>query len=264
LDGANKFEKLKPNADVAAVGVTQSGARIPLLVAGGWGGGRLLAFAGDSTWRWPLAGHDTEFRRFWRQIVLWLAHIDSQDDGNVWVELEERRHRPGGRVKFTAGAQTAEGQAIAGATFEAEVITPDGAKKPISLTRQAGEMAGSFFETRSPGDYTVVVRATDTAGKALGEARARFLVFEQDLELDNPAADPDLLSSLSAMTSAVGGRTWAAEELGTLMQALRDRPRDFEIETQRKVTYWDRWPTFLLFTLLVSEEWYLRKKWGLV
>lgn len=264
LDGANKFERLKPNADVAAVGVTSSGARVPILVAGGWGGGRVLAMAGDSTWRWPLAGHDTEYRRFWRQVVLWLAHIDSKDDGNVWVELEERRHRPGSRVKFTAGADTAEGQPIPGATFQAEVIAPDGSKKPISLSRQGGEMVGAFFETRTAGDYTVVVRATGTGDKSLGEARARFLVFEQDLELDNPAADPDLLSSLSAMTSAAGGRKWASEQLGELMQSLKDRPRDFEIETQRKVTYWDRWPTFLLFTLLVSVEWYLRKRWGLV
>ena len=89
-------------------------------------------------------------------------------------------------------------------------------------------------------------------------------MFEQDLELDNPAADPDLLSSLSSMTSAAGGRKWASEQLGELMQSLKDRPKDFEIETQRKVTYWDRWPTFLLFTLLVSVEWYLRKRWGLV
>ena len=264
LDGANKFDKLKPNADVAAVGVASSGAKIPVLVAGGWGGGRVLAMAADSTWRWPLAGHGTEHRRFWRQLILWLAHIDASQDGNVWVDVEERRHRPGGRVKFNVGAESPEGQPIPGATFQAEVIAPDGSRKPVSLTRQAGEMVGTYFDTRNSGDYTIVVRASNSDGSSIGEAKARFLVFQQDLELDNPAADPDLLSSLSAMTSGLGGRKWPSEQLGELMQELRDRPREFEIETQRKVTYWDRWPVFLVFTLLVSLEWFLRKKWGLV
>jgi hypothetical protein len=36
------------------------------------------------------------------------------------------------------------------------------------------------------------------------------------------------------------------------------------IETQIKLTPWDTWPFFVLFVGLISVEWYLRKKWGLV
>jgi uncharacterized membrane protein len=71
LDGANRFTGLKSNAQVL---LQSAGAgRHPLLVAGQAGTGRTVAFAGDSTWRWQLEGKGEELRRFWRQVVLYLA-----------------------------------------------------------------------------------------------------------------------------------------------------------------------------------------------
>ena len=56
LDGANLFDRrdLKPNAAVLAE--ADDSRRHPLLVAGQPGDGRVLAFAGDSTWRWQMQG----------------------------------------------------------------------------------------------------------------------------------------------------------------------------------------------------------------
>jgi hypothetical protein len=36
------------------------------------------------------------------------------------------------------------------------------------------------------------------------------------------------------------------------------------VETQKKKNYWDTWPFFLALVALLSGEWLLRKKWGLV
>ena len=72
----------------------------PLLVAGQWGDGRVLAFAGDSTWRWQMQGFGDAHRRFWRQCVLWLAKKDLQTDGRVWIRLAGRRHAQGISIDF--------------------------------------------------------------------------------------------------------------------------------------------------------------------
>ena len=48
------------------------------------------------------------------------------------------------------------------------------------------------------------------------------------------------------------------------MRRIQQQPKEMEIETQEKLTPWDTWPFFLLFIGLISGEWYLRKKWGLV
>ena len=59
---------------------------------------------------------------------------------------------------------------------------------PCRWLRQAEQMAGSFRDTQTPGDYAIEVSATHK-DQPLGGTRARFLVFQQDLELDNAAAD---------------------------------------------------------------------------
>ena len=48
LDGANRFGELKPGAVPLAVDDRDD----PLLVSQSFGGGRVMAFAGDSTWHW--------------------------------------------------------------------------------------------------------------------------------------------------------------------------------------------------------------------
>ncbi len=91
LDGANRIERseLKPNAQVLAEG--DDAQKHPLLIAGQAGEGRVLAFAGDSTWRWQMAGFGEAHRRFWRQIILWLAKKDEHTEGRVWIKLAGRR-----------------------------------------------------------------------------------------------------------------------------------------------------------------------------
>ncbi len=259
LEGANRLGAPKPGAQVLAE--TEAGQ--PLLVVGE-AGGRVMAFAGDTTWHWWMEGFPNEHKRFWRQVILWLARKDELTDGNVWVKLQERRYRRGSRVEFTAGAQSPQGESVADARFTAEVTLPDGTTQKLNLVRQGDHVVGSYDGTQTAGDYAISVKAEDPSGGSLGTARSRFLVFEQDLELDNAAADPTLLASLAAMTKPVGGRALAPEELPALLKEIESRPVKMEVVSQVKLTPWDTWPFFLLFVGVISAEWYLRKKWGLV
>ena len=258
LEGANRLGAAKPSAQV--LGETPDGK--PLLVVQD-AGGRVMAFAGDSTWHWWMEGFESQHKRFWRQVILWLARKDETSDGAVWVKLAQRRFAPGERVEFTAGARSPSGDPVADAQFTAEVVLPDKSTQKVNLVRQADQVSGTFAGGQAAGDYTIRVTARDKTA-ALGEAKSRFLVFEQDLELDNAVADPTLLASLSAMTKSVGGVSLAPEELPDLLERMRNEPLDLEVATQVKHTPWDTWPFFLLFIGLISGEWYLRKKWGLV
>jgi len=256
LTGANRFREVKPGALVLAE--AQNGA--PLLVADTYGNGRVMAFAGDSTWRWWLKGHEAAHKRLWRQVVLWLARKDQATDGNVWVRLPKRRYAPGSRVEFTVGAQSPSGDPLPDAQFKAEVVLPDGKRRPVDLVRQGDERIGSFRDTQTDGDYAIEVTATHEDLPA-GNARSRFLVFEQDLELDNAAADEDSLESLAAMT---GGESLAPEQLPALIERLATQTEHLEIERETKKTFWDSWPFLLLVVGLLGVEWFLRKRWGLV
>ncbi len=256
LDGANKLGRLKP----AAILLAETEAGQPLLVAQRTEAGRVLAFAGDSTWRWVMHGQVDAHKRFWRQVILWLAKAEDKALGDVWLRIDERRHHPGGRVEFAAGARSKDNEPIVDADFRAEVLLPDGGRRPLTMVRQGEEFIGSFFETELAGDYTVLVTATRD-GVSLGEKRARFLVYEQDLELDNAVAERGLLDSLARTT---GGESISPEQLPELLERLQKIPEALTLAVQTKKSLWDTWPLFLLLALLLSLEWFLRKRWGLV
>ena len=81
----------------------------------------------------------------------------------------------------------------------------------------------------------------------LGTAEARFLVPNQDIELDRPAAEPSLMAQLAEMTATAGGKALAPEELPTLLATARRPAAEAQEEVVAKTTYWDTWPFFLAF-----------------
>lgn len=263
LDGANRIARneLKRNAQVLAE--SDDAQRSPLLVAGQSGDGRVLAFAGDSTWHWQMGGFGEAHRRFWRQSVLWLAKKDEQTGGRVWIRLAGRQVTRGGRVDFNVGADNPQGEPIETAQFDVAVQTPDGKTERVQPTKSGSGWITTFRQTYKPGDYRITVKATD-GNQELGTAVARFLVPNQDLELGRPAAEPGLMAQLAETTKSAGGAALAPEELPELLKRLAEKQPEIKQEVVAKVTYWDTWPFFLVFVGLLSTEWFLRKRWGLV
>lgn len=255
-DGANRFRGLKPGALVLAEGAKDQ----PLLVSHQFGNGRVLAFAGDSTWRWVTHGFEGAHKRFWRQVILWLARKDESLEGNVWVKPETRRLSPNQPLRFSVGAQGADGELLRDATFQAEVRLPDRSVRAVQIVRGQDVASGSFRDTLAPGDYTIRVVASH-GGKEVGTAQARFLVVEEDLERDNAMADSSLLETLARMT---GGESLAPEELPALIRRLGLNRADLEVQTETKETLWDSWPFFLVMVGVLVLEWFLRKRWALV
>lgn len=256
LEGANKFGDLKGLASVVAA----SEKNEPLLVSHPYDRGRVMAFAGDSTWQWQMQGKGTQYKRFWRQVILWLARKDQSQEGNVWVDLPQRQFQRGRRVEFTVSVMAATGEMVTDAVGDAVITKPDGTQETVPLSQTKGVLGGSFRETSQTGDYTLEAKASQ-AGVILGTARARFLVIEQDLELDNASADAGVMDSLASMT---GGKSLAPEELPQALKQLGTAGESLVETTEVKQNLWDTWPLFLLLVGLLGIEWYLRKRWGLV
>ena len=265
LSGANRWVGVKEAA--GAIVIARSETEEPLLVVGEYGRGRVVAMAGDSTWRWWMLGHEAEHKRFWRQAILWLVRREDLEQNEVWIRMAQRRFFPGARVSFTAGAVSSSGDVISEAMLRAEWILPDGQRRPLSLRRDGDQWTGVIDAVEQPGDYAIEVSA-EVDGQSIGIAQGEFLVFDRDMELNNPAADHDQLARLAAMTQEAGGRLIAPEQLAGLFQQLRDQPPELDIEIQTKWqladTPRDAWILLLLLVGLLTAEWMLRKKWGLV
>jgi len=257
LNGANKLGQPKPLAQVLA---RSKGTSQPLLVAQEYGRGRAMAFAGDTTFLWALAGHDDASQRFWRQMILWLAHKELQGDSTVWLKMPERRFRPNQPFDLTFGAKNAENVPITDAEFKVQILGPNGLAKPVAAQQAGADHTARFSDVLPPGEYSVAIDATQQ-GKVLGSARSRFIIYEHDLELHNPAADTAFADELSHTT---GGKLIPPEELGSFLRELLKKDLQPDDKKLTTISLWDNWAFLLIFVALLSAEWFLRKIRGLV
>ncbi len=258
LEGATK---LTPKIQGLARVLAETESKQPLLIAQEYDRGRTMAFAADTTYLWYLAGFDAQQQQFWRQVILWLAHKESQGDDSVWVKLESRRYRPGQPVPFTFGARDEKGRPLEDVEFKVQVIGPQQEKFQIPPQRDGEFNSGTFTQTAQPGEYRVEVSALQQ-GKPIGfSARARFVIFEQDLELYNPAADPSLMQEISSMTQ---GRSLRPDEFRGFLEELMGRGLNRQMTQNHVVSLWDHWILLVAFVGVMSVEWFLRKKRGLV
>ncbi len=257
MNGANKLVP-KSGADILAESADQD----PLLVATDVGQARVAALAFDETWLWHLSGRSAEHQKFWQQMLLWLAHKEQDGDQPLFVRVDPRNFAPGGKVPIQMGLRNDKKQPVENAEYQVEVLGPAGVK-PVQLTpqKQSGGAMAEFVGTDHPGDYWVSVRAT-VDGKAAGlPTTTRFIVEARDPELDNPAADPDLMSEIAALT---GASAVPPEKLGAFLDDLLKSGISTELTRNRLVNLWDNWPLLLLFSTVMTLEWFVRKRSGLV
>ena len=257
LEGANDLGRLVPAAKPLAV--TADGR--PLLVGREYGDGRVLAFAGDSTWRWAMQGAVEQHRRFWRQLVLWLAKQDNTEQDTLWVRLAQRRISPGVTLAFDAGQTKADGTAVTDVAVDAVAVSPTGQSRPVRIARRGDTFTGTVADFTDPGDWKLVVKAARPGEASPRERTARFTVVRQDLEMANPRANPLLMRQLA---EATGGGVRLPEELPGIFDEIAKKPAAFETTEEWSFAAWDKWPMFLLLAAFMCTEWFLRKRFGLV
>jgi uncharacterized membrane protein len=286
-DGKDKeqqeaWEKLPPftkgisKLDVGDTGVEVILAKTkderPVLVSRNYVNGRVLAFAGDSTHEWIRKPEsEAAHERFWQHVVVWLAKQEDAE-GSVWVRPDTRRLPVRSDLGFSVGVRGKNGADLADGTFKVEVVGPDGVKHSATTARGLSEDRGTFVKTDAPGEYRLVVKgeAKDpTTGETVsGEASARFLVYDEDLELVHRAADHDFLKKLA---SAGGGQFHLAEELPRFLQQLQNQPLaagkpKTDLRPDWRTTTRSPFLTifYVLFVALLTGEWFLRRRWGMV
>ncbi|ADV61010.1 protein of unknown function DUF1355 [Isosphaera pallida ATCC 43644] len=264
IPGASNLNRPKIGSSIWAT----SPDRRPLLVAQEIGLGRSMVFAGE-TWVWARASEASfaAHRRLWRQIILWLARKEETGENEVKLTLDRRGLRLGQKLDLTIQALDGEKTPIPDASFQAEAVRLDAnglavpeTNMPIDLYKSGAEARGSLFATGEPGEYRITATARDAQGEILGTDSARFLLIEDDRELENPAANLALLKQLASIT---GGEFLPPDKLGDYLEALhRDSPARFEVLTEHRI--YDNWPYFLAFVTVLTLEWALRRRIGWV
>ena len=266
MSGANRISA-KQTAEILLE--SDDGVGRPILVVGNVGG-RVMTFAGDLSWQWKRGGFVAEHDQFWRQIVLWLAFWDGKSDESVSIELPKRRFAPKANLTFDVLVRTISGETVEDAEFESYLIQPNG-ERQLANVAPSGDRYSCEVDPEllaEAGLYRVEVTAKKSSGELIGSTQRQFVVIDRDKEKSNPAANPEQMKRLASQTSEFGGKAIVPEELAGVLDEFINNPPMTKIEIPLKWqlggTFWDSLVFLALFVGLLSTEWLLRKKWGLV
>jgi hypothetical protein len=265
MRGACRMSGLKPAAQVLAA----SGEGEPMIVGQAYGAGRVLLLGFDSTWQWCMQREEgTRYhRRFWREVILWLANRRPA----VWIAAGHPRYQLplilGGqqRVEVRAGLDSPiTGQTIQDAQLEARMVLPDGQNAPLVMIRE-GDHYKANAEPKANGTYKLELIAR-SGDREIGRATGQFIVESPDLEMIHPLADFETLRELAGRTEPAGGRFVTLDGLGAILKQIGTndyRRRHEEIRTVQ-LAHEGRWRLWTLICGLLTVEWIIRKRRGLV
>ncbi len=248
----------KPGATVLAE-MNVGRARLPLLVTQNYGRGRTAVMATSGTWRWQMsqALGDPTHDMFWQQLLRWVA---ADSPGRVAVSMPVQRLMDDGHVKLTATVRDKEYMAAPDARVVAHVIGPEGASALVDM-QPVPDNAGTFqaeWTAEKAGSYVVEVTATRGADE-LGRDVLTFERTDGVAENFRTEQNRELLEKLSSQT---GGRYWKADELGRLPREISYSEAGISVRDTKEL--WNMPIVFLALLGLMSGQWLMRRKWGVI
>ncbi|MEM7474746.1 MAG: glutamine amidotransferase [Planctomycetota bacterium] len=237
-----------------------------VLVKGQYGQGRVLAFAGDSTWRWWMAGESKICKQFWRQAVLWLISRETLSEG-FKLNMETRRllvdQNPEVQIEWFGGSDNNPMP-----TEVAVELSRDGTSISTQQPVLDGEnqMKVKLSGLREPGLYRAKLQSTGTDGLGY-ESEIAFIVKDESRELSRPDPDWQMMKNIVSANQAAGGKQILPDEIDQAIDLLRERQESAKVTSIEKRRLGDSaidsWIYLVIFCLLMSMEWGLRKSWQL-
>lgn len=231
------------------------------------GAGRAACVLTDTTFRWFFTEGESqeEYKRFWRQLILWAGGVEQARDGRFWVALSTSSPAVGEPVTIRGHLVDAESRPVRDAKVALDVQAPDGARGPeipMMFLREQGVFEAEYVP-KAGGEYTVRCKAT-RGGEPVGEDVALFHAMSVDRELEDPRADLSLLRRLSAATTEAGGQYYPYGSADLLVAELAAKGRPLRLATSQWRDVWDRPHLFVVFLVALAAEWVIRKRNGLV
>ncbi|MFH1229863.1 MAG: hypothetical protein V1709_00010 [Planctomycetota bacterium] len=263
------FKKAKPAARVMAVHPLASnkyGLR-PIMATQYYGQGRTFVNATDETWRWQSLKGDKYFYTFWSEVIRFLRGNRIIGTKRVQITTDKPKYAIGEKVKLTAKLYDRDFRPIKQPYYNVSIEdlsndTTSTAKNEITLNStpdKEGQYEGTFTPSRI-GHYRVWASPVDIMPKEEDKSSASFYVQYPRREYEKPLPDSALLKNIADKTNGAFLKLTEINKLPEIVKPVSDI-----IYTETKEDdIWDTPLVFILFLLIISSEWILRKIIGLI
>jgi len=228
-----------------------------------FGQGKVMAVVGQGLWRWAFLPPDQEkysrvYPEFWAQTIRWLvSESDFLPGQNIALRTDKTTYSASETVSllgFLRGPKNVTPPQIT-------LTLPGGQTTSLTPARGDGKTADftASYRPPSPGEYIATVAPPSGSKKAV-PVSAAFTVFAGQEEDANRSADPALMQQIAAVG---GGQSLQPSELNSLPEKLRSAELA-SVKVSEPRTLWDRWWVLAALLGLLTAEWLLRRRLGLV
>lgn len=239
----------------------------PLIIANQLDGRKSVAILCYGIWRWKLMTAPNKefegiFESFVNNLVRWL--IAPVEEEFVKFKIAKDFFTEDEKIEFSAQVYSEDYSPISEAEVRVKILNQldEEVIREIKLEQiSPGVYSGGVY--LSKGDYRYEVNVSSRSGKVLKNFVGRFTVGEAEIEYLNTRMDSKLLREIASKT---GGVFLNSEEIDTLGKLIVSIP-DFKpaiVEKKKEYILWSRLEPLVIVIILLSVEWFMRKRLGFV
>jgi uncharacterized membrane protein len=236
------------------------GRKAPLLVLGRFGSGRTLFSAYDDSWRWRYYTGESVFDTYWVQQLRYLARSKKLGQRQLTFTSDRTTYQQGDQVRAALRVLNPMLLQQLPPEIVVQVKNEDGQLvRAEKLQKEAGQP--DYYTTSFSADR--LGRYTLSLPPLVGDTRLLDIPIEvivPRLELADPQVDQTLLSRVA--TDTAGQALSLPEARAKLPDLIQSAARTIPLVFSRPL--WDKPAALVIFMLLVTIEWVLRKVYGMV
>jgi len=250
--GARVFVEYRPLGNASTV--------LPVIALSSFGGGKVLFHATDDLWRWRFRAGDLYYGRYWIQAIRYLSRSKLLGrDRSAELTVDRLVYEQGDSVKLRVRFFDERLVPREGGETQVMVERRGDVRHTVTLTRRAdapGVFEGELPVT-APGSYHAWVVAPSFAQ---APPSTDFRVEEPLGELARRGLDRRELQQAAEVSRG------AYFSLAEAAQVPDDLPAGAPVplKSQDPLPLWNRPELLILFTLVLTTEWLLRKRFRLL
>jgi len=266
LDGCSSLLRAKPEAVALAVHPLIKNRYGNLVILAIWekGKGRVMSIASNTTWRWCFqargrGGTASHYERFWHQTVHWL--VKSPQLEPVHLSTDKQVYAKGEEIVLGIRVVDQYYRPSQTARVYLELVDPAGKKYDLG-SASAKDGPGEYvmnYVANQEGKYTFTATAWEGT-RALGRDNASCNVTIPSLELENAQLNEPLLRELSELTRGKYFHINSVEPEEIILPELRETAP----VVKKVVAVWNNPFIFILLSVLLGLEWYIRRRSGMM
>ncbi|MEE2887561.1 MAG: VWA domain-containing protein [Planctomycetota bacterium] len=228
---------------------------MPLIATHFIGAGRVTFSGTDETYRWR-SRYGEQYDRYWIKGIRYLYEGRlTAGSSRLRIDISSEKLELGEPLKIGIEAKSATYQPLVSENYTLKIVRgnePPTDLELLPIDGLPGQYEASYRPSKT-GFYRVVPADTEL------KVDARFQVIAAAVEKEGPVN----VSELGAIAQAQGGKL--VETPTELLQAVDAIPSRTTTELFKTPhAMWDSWMTIAVILVLLSIEWWLRKRWNLL